>query len=208
MSADADQKGKITLGLLASWGFGILFLMSSIAIFDPKTTGLGVASLLIAGLLLPPIRQFVHQKTGKSLSGGLRGVLVIVLLAVGGGASSEGLTTAGLENATASINSSAPSSQTAAIPASIGQKGIVVEDFAMEYGEFNTKKVVGTVRNNTAKEHTYVQVEFNLYDDSGSQVGSTIANINNLEPGGTWKFEAFVLEDRATVAKLKGVTSF
>src|SRR5690606_31115740 len=88
------------------------------------------------------------------------------------------------------------------------QKGLVVEDFSMQTDAYGMGKIVGTVRNNTKKQYSYAQVEFNLYDDSGAQVGSTIANVNNLEPGGTWAFEAPVLEARATQAKLKGISSF
>lgn len=62
--------------------------------------------------------------------------------------------------------------------------------------------------NHTAKQYSYVQVEFNLYDSAGNQLGSTMANVNNLEPGGTWKFDAPTLYDKAVTAKLKGVTHF
>jgi hypothetical protein len=83
----------------------------------------------------------------------------------------------------------------------------VVEDFALEPGPMGGK-IVGTVRNNTSRQPSYVQVEFNLLDSDGAQVGSTLANTNNLEPGGVWKFEAPVLDQRTTQVKLKGVTTF
>lgn len=68
--------------------------------------------------------------------------------------------------------------------------------------------VRGVVLNDTRRTFSYVQVEFNCYDYSGAQVGSTIANINNLEPGGRWKFEAYIFEPRAVSAKLKGITAY
>lgn len=37
---------------------------------------------------------------------------------------------------------------------------------------------------------SYIQVEYNLYDADGAQVGTALANTNNLKAGGTWKFEA------------------
>ncbi len=85
---------------------------------------------------------------------------------------------------------------------------LVVEDWRYETGEFGTGMIVGTVVNNTDKEYSYVQIEFNLYDSDGAQVGSTFANVANLEPHGKWKFEAMVLEDSATQAKLKDITGF
>ena len=37
---------------------------------------------------------------------------------------------------------------------------------------------------------SYLQIEYNLYDADGAQIGTALANINNLKAGGTWKFEA------------------
>ncbi len=73
-----------------------------------------------------------------------------------------------------------------------------------EYG----RSVVGTVRNNTDHNYGYAQVEINLYDKSGSQVGSTVANINNLAPHSLWKFKAPILEDSAVRFEIKDVTGF
>lgn len=83
MTENTDQKNTITLGLITSWGLGILLLLSGLAAFsNPKTTGSGVPLLLIALLLLPPIRRFVYKKTGKSLSTGVRVVFVLVLMGI------------------------------------------------------------------------------------------------------------------------------
>ena len=85
---------------------------------------------------------------------------------------------------------------------------LVVEDWRFKAGDFGTGMIVGTVVNNTDREYSYVQIEFNLYDSDGAQVGSTFANITDLEPHGKWKFEALVLEDSATEAKLKDITAY
>lgn len=66
---------------------------------------------------------------------------------------------------------------------------------------------VGHIRNNTNKTYSYVQVSINLYDGE-TQVGSTLDNVNNLEPGATWEFKAAVLDDKATSYKIKGITGF
>ena len=52
---------------------------------------------------------------------------------------------------------------------------------------------VGTIKNNRNKKYSYAQVTFNLYDKNGAQLGSAIANINNLEPYGKWKYDAIGL---------------
>lgn len=79
-------------------------------------------------------------------------------------------------------------------------------EHSTENDSFSTY-IVGTVKNNTGKEYTYVQVEINLYDANGAQVGSTLANANNLEPNGSWKFKAVTLEEFSTY-KIKDVTGY
>lgn len=82
-----------------------------------------------------------------------------------------------------------------------------VESFEWSHGDDDSdlRYLKGVVVNNTDNTYSYVQVEFNLYDKDGNQVGSTFTNVNNLEPHGKWKFQALVSEDNATKARLKGV---
>jgi len=61
-----------------------------------------------------------------------------------------------------------------------------------EQGEFGTT-IIGTVVNRRDRKLTYAQITFNLYDNSGAQVGTAMANINGLEPGGRWNFKAIGL---------------
>jgi hypothetical protein len=71
-----------------------------------------------------------------------------------------------------------------------------------------SRYIVGKVRNNSKKQYGYVQVQFTLYDAAGNQVGSSMANVNDLEPGGIWAFEALIFEDRATNYKFSALTGF
>jgi hypothetical protein len=68
--------------------------------------------------------------------------------------------------------------------------------------------IVGRIRNNAAKRYNYAQVTFGVYNAHGEQVGSAVANINGLEPGGTWKFRAPILQGEATRYKLDKITGF
>lgn len=72
-------------------------------------------------------------------------------------------------------------------------------DFTAEKNSFFSITITGTVRNNTDKKYSYVQIEFNLYDKSGAQVGTALGNITNLEPYGIWEFEAIGLVSNATM---------
>lgn len=58
-----------------------------------------------------------------------------------------------------------------------------------EQGEYSGE-ITGTVVNRRDDTLSYAQITFNLYDASGAQVGTALANVNNLEPGGRWKFKA------------------
>lgn len=62
--------------------------------------------------------------------------------------------------------------------------------------------IAGTVKNTSERKYRYVQIQFNLYDKNEAQIGSALANVNNLEPDGTWKFKAHVmvdLNDKSTI---------
>lgn len=203
MTETKNEKSTITLGLIISWSLGVLFVLAGIGgLFQAEAKGMGIACLIIACLLLPPIRRLTYQKTGKTLSTGVRFVLLFVFLICGA------TTMPKSELAIDSMNVSQDEPSQEAVVTDKSSKELVVEDFSLQMDAYGTGKIVGTLKNNTNKEHAYAQVEFNLYDDNGAQVGSTLANINNLEPGGTWSFEAPVLEGRATQAKLKGITAF
>lgn len=194
-----DQKNKITLGFLTSWALGLLFLLTAlVTIFQSDTVGMGISCLLIAALLLPPVRHFVHQKTGKSLSTGVRVVLFFVLL-FGGAA---GFSGANIQSGSAEVVQNT-TAQKKAPP-----KGLIVQEFTLERDTYGTGKIVGVLKNTTGRAYKYVQIEFNLYDGAGSTVGSTLANINNLDPDGTWRFEAPVFQAGATEAQVKNITSF
>lgn len=75
-------------------------------------------------------------------------------------------------------------------------------------GQYGNATVTGNIVNTAGKKLSYVQVELNLFDSAGTQVGSTLANVNNLESGLTWSFEAPVLESRAKTVKVGGITAY
>ena len=101
------------------------------------------------------------------------------------------------------------SETTAEPPAASEVEGLQPGNWSWERGEYGNVYIVGTVKNNSNKQYSLVQVQFNLYDANGNQVGSTMDNVNNLEPHGTWRYKALVLDDkRVRKARLKGVTGF
>lgn len=202
-----NKDSKITLGSIASWILGSLFLLSGVASFaDPDTAALAVIFLVIACMLFPPVRSFLYKKSGKSISTGVRIVAIIILLSMAGMSLPDSRSSTNTDFSTTSENSSL--SNVGEVKKSGITKGLDVESFNFEAGEYGTQTITGILKNNSSKQYSYVQLEFNLYDGAGIQVGSTIANVNNLEPGASWKFNAPILDSEAVSAKLKGITSF
>ncbi len=68
-------------------------------------------------------------------------------------------------------------------------------------------EITGVIINKRPSTLKYAQVQFTLLDKSGAQVGTALANINNLESGGRWKFKAISFErnfDTYKIAELSG----
>ncbi|MCA8926999.1 MAG: hypothetical protein KDC18_02950 [Alphaproteobacteria bacterium] len=79
---DQKKDNTFTIGKLASWGFGALFLFAGIgSLTSSGKPEVGVIYLIMAALLLPPVRSLVHKKTNKIISPGVRAISVILLLA-------------------------------------------------------------------------------------------------------------------------------
>lgn len=66
---------------------------------------------------------------------------------------------------------------------------LLLKTVAGRRGEFGAE-ITGTVINRRNRKLRYAQITFSLYDESGAQVGTALANINGLEPDGRWKFKA------------------
>lgn len=84
---------------------------------------------------------------------------------------------------------------------------------SVSYSEFlgYSASILGVAKNNTGKDLSYVQIEFSVYDSAGNNVGTALANINNLGAGDTWRFEATLLSfpnTRPSSYKLADVTYF
>lgn len=77
-------------------------------------------------------------------------------------------------------------------------------------GDAYSCKISGVYTNKAGKDLNYVQVSYNLFDADGNQIGTALANTNNLADGGTWKFEAFgsAAVDEVASYKIGDVTGF
>ena len=80
------------------------------------------------------------------------------------------------------------------------QEPYTISDETLDTSNPYGVKITGTLVNNTDEDKSYLQIEYNLYDADGAQIGTALANINNLKAGGTWKFEATSMEKPEDVA--------
>lgn len=62
-----------------------------------------------------------------------------------------------------------------------------------QYSDTYSYYVEGTCKNNGSKDYDYLQVEFICYDKEGNNLGTALANTNNLLSGQTWKYKAMDL---------------
>ena len=52
--------------------------------------------------------------------------------------------------------------------------------------------VVGTIKNVSQRELTFVRIEFGIYDAQGNKVGTTFDQISSIAAGETWKYRATI----------------
>lgn len=72
---------------------------------------------------------------------------------------------------------------------------IVSSSMKVTYTEYlgYTAEITGVAKNTSGKSYSYASVEFSVYDTTGNNLGTAIANINNLASGDTWRFSAMLL---------------
>ena len=73
---------KITLGLILSWIFGVLFGLSGLTFLFSGSIIAGGSLILASLVLLPPMNKFVKEKFNFELSRGLKITLVIILFVI------------------------------------------------------------------------------------------------------------------------------
>jgi hypothetical protein len=69
-------------------------------------------------------------------------------------------------------------------------------------------EITGTVVNRRGRKLRYAQIKFILYDSSGAQVGTALANINDLEAGARWNFKATSFGVKFTSYKFSELSGF
>lgn len=158
---------KITLGFVVSWILGVLLGISGIPFLFQGQILSGILFIVAALVLLPPVSQYVKEKSGFSLSRGLKLVLVIVLMIVAWSASG----TSGF----APVSSSSSGGSENSAPQ---QAAIEIVDISTRVTEQNSVwwKFAWnlTLKNNTDRDRT-VTAEIKWVDEEGFVVDNDTA---------------------------------
>lgn len=72
-----------------------------------------------------------------------------------------------------------------------GNAGVSIVDSSAQVESGTTiTTITGTAKNESGKKISAVFIKFNVMDSNGSVIGNAITNLNDFEPGTTWKFKA------------------
>jgi len=70
---------NITLGLILSWIFGILFLLTGVGLIGQGSFITGILVVLCSAMIIPYFNKIVSEKFHFKISGGIKFVLVIII---------------------------------------------------------------------------------------------------------------------------------
>lgn len=68
-------------------------------------------------------------------------------------------------------------------------------DMSVDYDTYlgYSVEIKGKLKNTSSREFSYVSVTFAIYDVDGNQITTALDNVNYLQPGNTWSFNAQTL---------------
>ena len=86
-------------------------------------------------------------------------------------------------------------------------------DMTVDYESYlgYSVKIRGKLKNTSKKEFSYVSVTFAIYDEEGNQMETALDNMNYLQPGEIWSFEANMIgwtDEQPMSCKLVDVKAF
>lgn len=198
---NAPQKPK-SAAAIVGLVLGIIALVTS---FLPLINNL---SFVLAAIgLVFAIVGLAGALRGKKAGKGMAIASVVVnVLAVVIVLGTQSMYAAAIDDATASLTSN---DAAATLDATAAADKYSITDEAMGGDAYSTK-ISGILTNNTNDQLSYVQVSYNLFDADGNQIGTALANTNNLDADGTWKFEAtgMTAVDKVANYKLGDVSGF
>lgn len=119
----------------------------------------------------------------KKKAGLILGCILFVISAVG--------SVSGDKKDNVSVSEKGNATQKTKETAKETKKEYEIENVDIEKDEFSTY-VTGVLKNNGGKKG-YVQITVPCYDKNGAKLGDALANVNDIEANGKWKFKAMYM---------------
>lgn len=153
-------KKKMSLGLIAGWFFGIIFLLQGISYILAGPFLAGIALLLASMISLPPLNNSLENRLNISLSRGLRIFIVFLLLIF----ASMGVAAVVANNNNDNYNPSSSSSSTTETQSqyySIGDK-VTVGDITYIVNDVSSTSAVGNSFASEEADGIYLIVDLTI----------------------------------------------
>ncbi len=116
MSKETKEVKKITLGLVFSWIFGIIFFFVGVGIISDGSHFSGILIMLCSAMIIPYFNKIVAEKFHFEISGGIKFALVVIIfiligIAASNTPSNSNTTLSSIEKQNTSSNTTVSSSE-------------------------------------------------------------------------------------------------
>ncbi len=94
-----------------------------------------------------------------------------------------------------------------ALPPPVSAEALSLLDFKIERNQAGKWVLKGSVKNTSPQTIKLGTATFTLFNKKGVEIGTSVATVDNLEPGFAWTFEAQILQEGVASAKFAGFTA-
>ena len=93
------------------------------------------------------------------------------------------------------------------LPPPVSAEALTLLEFKIVNNQAGKPVLKGSISNATPQTIKLATATFTLFNKKGVELGTSIATVDNLEPGFAWTFEAQILQEGVTSAKFAGFTA-
>lgn len=143
---ESKEVKKITVGLIFSWIFGVIFFITGIGIMASGSVISGIFILLFSAMIIPLFNKFIGNKLHFQISGGIKfllAIVIVVLMIVAISHSSNKKSGTSTDDKTGTVGSlETPPQDNTPKTYAIGDS-IPAGDFTWKITQFSTSKQIG-----------------------------------------------------------------
>jgi hypothetical protein len=93
------------------------------------------------------------------------------------------------------------------LPPPVSAEALSLLDFKIARNQAGKSVLKGSVKNTSPQTIKLGTATFTLFNKKGVEIGTSVATVDNLEPGFAWTFEAQILQEGVASAKFAGFTA-